>query len=208
MRLPLISAFVLAVLASPGCSAISALDEASRPLEIYELRTPDIQPIAAGRRKIEVVVEQPITSGTLATERIMIRPGPLQTQYLPGVRWSDPAPVMLQTLIVRSLTETGAFGSVGRRPVGSLEHYAVLSELTDFQAETMEGTAGAKISIRLMVRVVNEREARVIATQTFSATEDAAETDANTIVAGFNRALAQLLSGIVPWLVTHTGASS
>ncbi len=123
------------VLLVPGCAAISTLTQSSRPLEIFELRTPDLPPVGSAGRGVEVVIEEPATGGTLATDRIMIRPGPLQAQYLPGARWADPAPAMLQTLILRSVLESGAVGSAGRRSVGGAADYAVLSELTDFQAE-------------------------------------------------------------------------
>ena len=203
MRLIAIPFALSLTLATSGCTAISALGEASRPLEIYELRTPATAPAATRRRDIEVVVEEPMASGALATERIMIRPGPLQAQYLPGVRWADPAPVMLQTLILRSLTESGALSSVGRRPLGTAGDYAVLSELTDFHAETADGTGGATVRLRLIVRLVRERDARVIGTRTFSATQQAASTEADAVVAAFDQASSQLLSEVTNWVLSQ-----
>lgn len=197
---------LLLLVSLSGCTALSALDEASQPLEIYELRPLVSSPSAARVRNVEVIVEEPIGSGALATERIMIRPEPLQAQYLPGVRWADTAPVMLQTLIVRSLTETGAFGSVGRSPVGTLADFAVLSELTDFQAEALADSAGATVRIRLVSRVVRESDARVVATGSFSSTENTEATDPDSVVAAFDRATAQLLSDLVPWIVGQIGS--
>lgn len=190
-----------------GCGAISSLDEASQPLDVYELQTPPI-PRAGVSRNVEIVVEEPLTSGALATERIMIQPSPLQAKYLPGVRWGDTAPVMLQTLLVRSLMETRAFGSVGRRPVGSVGDYALLSELTDFQAQTTADAENAVVRIRLVFRLVRESDAKVIATRAFVVTEAAGGTDAASVVAAFNRANATLLSGAVSWIVASTSASA
>ena len=187
----------------PGCTALSALGSASQPLDIYELRTPPAQTVAARRRGIELVVEEPIASGALATERIMIRPSPLQAQYLPDVRWSDTAPVMLQTLVVRSLAETGALGSVGRRPIGAVADFAVLGELTDFQAETDAEGDGASVRIRLDLRIVRERDARVVATRSFQTVEPVSATDSDSIVAGFDRASAALLTELVPWILSR-----
>ncbi|RVT85723.1 hypothetical protein DXV76_08220 [Rhodobacteraceae bacterium CCMM004] len=196
-------ALCLLALALTACGAISALDDAAQPLEIYELRTPE--PVSAGpRRGVEVVVEEPIASGALTTERIMIRPGPLQAQYIPGVRWADPAPTMVQTLLVRTLSQSGAFGSVGRRPVGTVADYAVLGELTDFQAETAGAGPGATVAIRLTLRVVRERDARVVASRDFAATESAADTDPASLVAAFDRAAGGLLTEIATWLAART----
>lgn len=185
-----------------GCSAISALDSASQPLEVYELRTPQVTP--ARQRGVELVVEEPAASGVLAVERIMIRPAPLQAQYLPGVRWADTAPVMLQTLLLRSLTETGGFASVGRRPVGSLSDYTLLSELTDFQAETAADGDTATIRVRLIVRLVRESDARVIATRTFAVTDTAPGVTPEAILPAFDRATSRLLSETVTWVLSRT----
>ncbi|WP_112322105.1 ABC-type transport auxiliary lipoprotein family protein [Oceanibium sediminis] len=207
MRLRALPAALLMILAVPGCSAISSLNSASQPLEIYEISTPAIQP-AATRRNIELIVEEPSASGALATERIMIRPAPLQAQYLPGVRWSDPAPVMLQTQMLRGLSATGALGSVGRRPVGTSGDYAVLSELTDFQAESTGDGDDVTIRVRLMVRLVREQDAQVIATRTFEVTEAAASSDPGPIVEAFDRAAGRLLGDVMPWVLRNSGAAS
>jgi cholesterol transport system auxiliary component len=194
---------MLLPLALSGCAAISTLNQASRPLEIYELRTPPVQRDAVRRGNTEIVVEEPVSSGSLATNRILIRPAPLRAQYLPGVRWADPAPVMLQTLLVRTLTDTGAFASVGRRPVGPQADLALLGDLTDFQAELGPDGVSAGIRIRLVLRLVSEREAEVVATRIFAVTEEASSTDAEWLAAAFDRGTTRLLSEIVPWLLAH-----
>lgn len=205
MRLITIPFALSLTLAASGCTAISTLGEASRALEIYELRAPQAPTVATRRRDIEVVVEEPMAGGALATERIMIRPEPLKAQYLPGVRWADPAPVMLQTLILRSLTESGALSSVGRRPLGAAGDYAVLSELTDFHAETAEGADGVTVRLRLIVRLVRERDARVIATKTFSAVNPASSTETDAVIAAFDQASMQLLSEVTSWVLSQLG---
>lgn len=192
-------------LLAPGCTALTALGEASQPLEVYELRAPDVGR-ASFRRDVEVVVAEPVASGALATDRIMIRPTPLQAQYLPGVRWADIAPVMVQTLLVRSLTETGAFRSVGRTPVATVPDYTVLGELTDFQAETRADGAGVVVRARIVFRMVRESDARVTATRAFTVTEPAAGADEASVVSAFDRAAEELLRAAVQWIVSAAPA--
>lgn len=191
---------LLLPLALTGCGTIGALDRASRPLEIYDLRTPAIRETTA-TRDLELLVEPPVASGALDTERIMIRPAPLRAQYLPGVRWADPAPRMLQTLMIRSLTATGAFASVGRSPIGSRADYAVLSELTDFQVETLGEGAGATVRVRIMLRLARERDARVVTRRTIEITEPVPGTEADAIAAAFDRATSRALSEMLPWVL-------
>ena len=193
---------ILFAAALTGCGALTALEDAATPLEVYELRTPEVAQGGA-RRGVEMIVEEPLASGSLATERIMIRPSPLQAQYLPGVRWADPAPAMLQTMLVRSLSETGALGSVSRRPVGPRADYAVLGELTDFQGEAIEGAESGLVRVRFVLRVVRERDARVVATRSFEATELAAATDPDSLVAAFDGATSRLLPEAVAWIVSQ-----
>lgn len=191
---------LLLALATSGCAAISALDSASEPLDIYELQTPPIE--GAGRRGwAELVVEEPIASGALSSERIMIRPAPLQAQYLPGVRWSDAPPAMLQTLLLRSLAETGAFASVGRAPLGAQGDYALLGELTDFQAERFGAESPTTVHLRLMLRLVREQGASVVASRTFEVREPAQDDDTASIVAAFDRASQRMIAEILPWAV-------
>jgi cholesterol transport system auxiliary component len=206
VKLRLLNLCLLLPLILSGCTAISALEDASKPLEIYELRTPQL-PRSASRRDLEIVVQEPSASGALATERIMIRPAPLQAQYLPGVRWSDTAPVMLQTLIVRSLTETAAFGSVGRSPVGTIADFTVLSELTDFQAETLDDGRRAVIRTRLVVRLIRESDRKTVGTQAFSIVVNAGGTDPNTIAAAFDQATSRLLTEAVSWIIASMSRS-
>lgn len=197
---------VLAPFLLSGCSALTALEDASQPLEIYDLRTPQL-PKSVSRRQLEIVILEPTSSGVLATERIMIRPAPLKAQYLPGVRWADTAPVLVQTLMVRNLTEIGAFGSVGRNPVGTRADYTVLSELTDFQAETTDGGNDAVVRTRLVVRLVRESDSRVVATRAFEASVTAGSTDPDRIAAAFDLATSGLLTEFASWIVGRASSS-
>jgi len=188
-----------------GCGAISALDSATAPLEVFELRARP-QPQATRQSATQVIVELPNTSGALETDRIMIRPGPLQAQYLPEVRWGDPAPVMLQTLMLRSLESTGAFAYVGRRPLGPGGDYAILTELSDFQAELDPDGETATVRLQMTVRLLRERDLRIIATRSFAASAPAASTGTEAIVAAFDAAAAEFLPEFTGWTLATLGA--
>ncbi|WP_424970752.1 ABC-type transport auxiliary lipoprotein family protein [Dinoroseobacter sp. S76] len=188
-------------LALSGCSAISAISDASKTLEVYELRAPEIAP--AGRSLgLELVIEEPTTSGALQTDRIMIRPDPLQAQYLPGIRWSETTPVMLQTLMLRSLEQTQALRYVGRTPLGIGGDVALLTELVDFQAEVApDGETGA-VELRLISRVVRERDVRILGTRSFSTRALLPSLDEPAIIAGFDQAATQLLAEHAAWVLS------
>ncbi|MDO7631367.1 MAG: hypothetical protein MUQ84_10615, partial [Loktanella sp.] len=58
-----------------GCSTLSALNDVSIPLEVYELRAPESIALSIEQQMpVDVIIELPTTSGALSTDRIMIRP--------------------------------------------------------------------------------------------------------------------------------------
>ena len=188
----------LAVLS--GCAAISAVSDAATPLEVYELRAPES--IAQSRRMAprDVIVEIPTTSGALATDRIMIRPNALQAQYLPDVRWSEPTPVMIQTLMLRSIEATGAVRYVGRKPLGVSGDFAIVTEVIDFQADVVPGADTANVQITLLVRIVREQDASIVASRRFSGTAVASTTETPVVIDAFSAASDQVFEAFARWV--------
>jgi cholesterol transport system auxiliary component len=184
-----------------GCAAISAVSDAATPLDVYELRPPTAI-VATSRRALQrdVIVELPTTSGALDTDRILIRPNPLQAQYLPDVRWSDTTPVTVQTLMLRSIEATGAVRYVGRTPLGVSGDYAVVTEVVDFQAEVDPTGDTATVRLQLLVRLVREQDASIVTSRTFTATAPAASTETMTVIEAFGVASDQVFAEFATWL--------
>ena len=206
LRLTLISLTCAALL--PGCAAISALSGAATPLENYDLAAPADAPQARRSIARQLVVEVPTAPGALMTERILIRPRPLQAQYLPDGQWASEAPVMMQTLMVRTLEDSNGFRHVGRRPLGSFGDFVLISELTDLQAEAQPEGDGATIRVRLTARIVRESDAAVIASRTFNAAAASATTETLDLVDGFNTASQSMLRDLSVWVLGTTGAGA
>ncbi|MDO5646824.1 ABC-type transport auxiliary lipoprotein family protein [Paracoccus sp. (in: a-proteobacteria)] len=194
------------VLALPGCAALSALQgEPAR--DVFELRAPVDTPRQCGQgRRGEVVVEVPKAGGVLDTDRIMIRPNALQVQYLPDARWSDSAPVMLQTLLVRSLGAYDVFTHVGREPLGLSGDYAMLTEISDFNAVT--GEDGTRIVMRVNAQIVNEMDARIIARRQFAVSAPAAGTATAQLIPAFDAAALSLVGQMNAWAIGAVGGNA
>ncbi|PTN03601.1 cholesterol transport system auxiliary component [Rhodovulum imhoffii] len=197
------------LLALPSCSMIEALDSASRPLDTYELRAVTAPPVSARRTlSRELVVERPGAGGALDTDRILVRPNPLEAQYLPGARWTNPAPEMLQTLLVHRLEASDGFTYVGRRPLGASGDYVLLSELTDLQAEIVPADGSVMARITLRARLIREDDASVIAQDRFSAEAQAASDKATDVVNALDAALSEITPRLTGWVLQRTGAGS
>lgn len=196
---------LLAVFALSGCAAITSIGDATTPLEAYDLRAPTDMPAVEGRLQRDLVIETPTTGGALDTDRIMIRPGPLQAAYLPGVRWTDDTPVMLTTLMVRSLNDTGALRYVGRRPIGGTADYTLISELTDFQAEQEAEGDAVTVRVRLTARLVRDEDAAILGSRTVQSTATVASPEVRDVVAGLNAATATMLRDLTSWTLRQMG---
>ena len=91
---------------------------AGAPSDLYTLTpkstfNPDLPVV-----KWQLVVEEPIASGGLNIARIALRDDPTRLNYFKGVRWTERAPEMVQTLMVESFENTGKIISVGRHALG------------------------------------------------------------------------------------------
>lgn len=207
MRLPptrLIRALAVAAMAAlPGCGALSAL-QGEPDRDLFELRPPAA--LTCGPARIgELVVEPPKTRGTLDSNRIMIRPSVLQTQYLPDAEWGDTVPLTLQRLLVESLGATGSFRQVGRAPLGLSGDYALISEIRDFNAEMADG--GVVIRLTVDAQMVSEMEANVVSRASFSATVPAASTRTADLIPAFDAGARQLVGQMRGWALTASGVA-
>ena len=182
-----------------GCGALGAVSDASAPLDAYTLTpyAPGGIP-ATGRRHL--VVELPTSGGALATDRILIKPVPLQAQYLPDGRWSEPTPALLQSLLVASFQNAGGFRLVGRTGAGLMPDYTLMTEIQSFQAEPAgPGPKPLIIRVALRLTVIRESDRQIIAARSFAASANVALADTAAVVAGFDSALQSVLSDVVRW---------
>jgi cholesterol transport system auxiliary component len=190
---------------APSCAAVSALSSASAPLDAYAL-TPAGGVAASGTTARILDVEIPTAGGGIDTDRILIKPDAFQAQYLPGVRWVDAAPALMQGLIVASLQDSGAFRRVGRPSNGPLPDYTLLTDLRAFQAEatTAEGPP-YRVRVGLVVSIVREEDRQIVATRSFEAEATAATADPPVIVPAFDAATDEALRQTVAWVLATFG---
>jgi len=188
-----ISLMLLALLASCG-----VIGKAAAPLDAYTLQP---LPMASGARSARhLVVELPTASGALTTDRILIKPNPLQAQYLPKGRWVDPAPQLIQTLLVESLQNAGDFRLVGRDGAGLVPDYVLLVELSAFEAEAQpRGMGGPLVRVGLTLTLLREEDATLLATRRFDQTILATNAQPPKVVAAFDAATRLVLADAVAW---------
>lgn len=173
-----------------GCSAISSLNAAATVLATYDL-TPAPGSTAGARSGRTLVVARPQAGAAITTDRILIKPNPLSVTYLPDARWPDEAPAFLQTLLIRSIADTGRMGYVGPAEGGPVPDRALLTRMDAFQVE-VRGEAFL-VSVALSLTVLSDSDQRVIATRAFRQSAPVVDDSPLAIVAGFQAVMDALL---------------
>jgi cholesterol transport system auxiliary component len=192
-------ALIGAVCSFSGCSAITSLNTAAKPLDTYDLR-PVAGARAGGRKSRTLLVAQPQAPAALATDRILIKPDPASITYLPGARWSDELPAVVQSLLIRSISQTGRIAYVGRTDAGPIPDKALLVRIDAFDVSVLEdGTF--EVQVGLDLTIINDRDQRVVATRLFSQYNEVLSDDPKMIVAAFQAVLNDILPSMSDWAV-------
>ncbi len=181
-----------------GCSALSSLEASSKPLDTFELTALPAGTVSAprGGRHLEVAV--PTATGALTSDRIVIKPTPLQVQSLPGARWINDTTEHVQLLLVRSLANSGRFALVTGAGAGPSPDYVLMVDLQAFQAEITGDTV--TVEVRMTLTLLDDRDGRVMASRGFSNSTAVAGTGTELVVSAFDAIMTRQLTDVVGWL--------
>ena len=182
-----------------GCGALGALNTAAAPLDTYDL-APAAGSTSGPRSAAKLLIARPEASAALATDRIMVRSDGATITYLPDARWADEAPLLLQSLLVRSIAGTGRIGYVGNSEGGPVPDAALLVRMDAFDVVVAPG-GQVRIHVQIDMTLVNDSDQRLLGTRSFAQAADAANDGAPAITAAFQAALNALLPTAADWLL-------
>lgn len=188
-----------AVAALGGCSAVSALNTAAEPLDTYDL-LPAIGSQSGPRTIRTMLVVRPEAPAAISSDRIMIKPDAASIKYLPDARWSDELPLLIQSLLVRSIAGTDRIGYVGRSDGGPIPDTALLVRIDTFNVDVLPDDT-FRVAVDMTLTALDDGDQRVIATQLFATTALAASDTPAAIVAAFQVVLNELLPRMADWAV-------
>lgn len=186
-----------------GCSAISSLQSAATPLNTFELTPLPAGSNAPSRGRNGLDVALPTATGALTSDRIVIKPNPLQVEALPEARWINDTTEHFQLLLVRSLANSGQFALVTGGGSGPPPDLELLTDLQAFHAEIVG--EDVTVVIRTTMTLLSNLDGRVISSRRFSSTQNVADTAPELVVAAFDAAMKVHLAEVVNWLAGTPG---
>ena len=142
-----------------------------------------------------LAVGRPRAPVSIDTERIAGAGPATRFDYYADVRWAEPAPLMLQQLLVQALAADGRFATVVAVPSRVPSDYQLEIELRRFEAES-DGQGPPVVQVAVQVTLLDRRGTRLAS---FPATASvAAEADRRAdVMSAFDAATRQVISSIV-----------
>jgi len=189
----------MAMLLVGACSGIPL---GGPPPDLYTLTPKSSFDAALPTVEWQLVVEEPVAAGAIDTDRIALRDAPTVLEYYAGVRWTERAPRMVQTLLVESFENSHRIVAVGRQAIGLRSDYNLKSELREFQADYFEEGQPPTVRVRLNVKLVKQPRRAIVASRNIEATVKAAGTGIGDVVLAFDDALGRVLRQTVEWTLT------
>ncbi len=189
----LVPALALAV---AGCAGV--LPGQGTPPKLFTLSPKSTYADDLPRASWQLVVEVPVAAESLNTHRIALRHDPLSLEYYRDVRWTERAPVMVQTLLIESFENTGKIVAVARKATDLRADYVLKTDLREFQAE-YDGADPPFAHVRVNAKLVKLPQRTIIASHTAERRLRAKGNDMRQIVYAFDGALGGTLKTIVEW---------
>lgn len=197
-------AMATAALALTGC----ALPGSGEPPQLYTLTPKSTFDTALPAVDWQLIVERPITSAGLNSQRIALQRTPVTLDYFAHANWTDAAPQLIQSVLIESFENTGKIKAVSRESTQLRPDYVLQSELREFQAEYDRPNAPPLVRVRLNSKLIRMPDRSIVGSETVERTVRAENGDMASIVLAFDDALGKVMKRIVEWALAAPGTTA
>ncbi len=190
-----------------GCTGLASLNSATAPVDLYLLTPKSTFDPGLPRVRQQIVVTEPTATAAVSNDRITVQPTALEVRFLPGARWVDRAPLIIQSLLIESFENSGKVDAVGRSAIGLRADYEIVTDVREFQAiltdtgSTSAADAPLVADVRLNIKIVSSNDDRIIASRSFESLQEASSDNASDIVNAFDIALGRVMKKSVEWSI-------
>jgi cholesterol transport system auxiliary component len=190
---------VALALAPAGCTSL--LPSGGAPPKLYTLTPASDFPAGGPRITWQLLVDVPAGAAALDTDRIALSRSPTSIDYFADAAWTERAPLMVQSLLVRSFENSGRITAVARESLGLRADYILQPELRHFEAE-YAGSGAPTAHVEVGVKLVKMPERSIVAGWHCDTTARVAQNQVPAIVDAFDTALRDALRQVVEWTLS------
>ncbi|MCV3270692.1 ABC-type transport auxiliary lipoprotein family protein [Roseobacter sinensis] len=194
---------LLLLTALSGCTGLANLSGVTTPTDLYVLSPKSTFSASLPQLRDQIVVQQPTATAAVDTDQIAVQPTPLQVQYLPGVRWVDRAPLIVQALMIESFENTGKVPAVGSSTIGLRADYLIVTDIREFQAIVPPGpdASALQIDVRLNIKLIDSLSDRIIGSRSFEEIVPSASDAPDDVTQAFDEALGDTMRDAIEWSI-------
>lgn len=180
-------------------SACAFLSPPKPPPETYDISAPRNFDSLRGVTRAQLLVKEPTALKAIDSEQILLKPSPSVIAYLSGAQWSDRVPKMVQAKLTQAFENTERARAVAKPGDGLVIDYQLVMDLRRFQIEAVNG--GDRAVVELTVKLLNDRNGRVLRTRIFEATAATRGSDNDDYVAALDAAFDKVTREIIEWVL-------
>ncbi len=187
----------LITLGLAACGSLLDTGQDTEPDTIFDLE-PFSSP-GGGGDPATIFLGTPSHPAFLGTNKIVVKPGGQEIQFLAGARWSDNAPALISRYLMVSLESGGEFDVQMARQTALPHQYRLLIDVRDFSAHIgSDGLPNAVVEFE--VSLVKAKTLEVISSRNFSKNISAGENSKTAIAAAFQRGMDEIAGELKDWL--------
>ena len=158
-----------------GCVA-GAVGADEEPNATFDLITPAAVEDVSTARGVQILVPEPVALATLASQRIVVRVGAREVQYLAGTRYADTLTKVTQFKVKRALEASRSIGAVALPGEGLAIDYQVLTDIRAFEIRSapvlvasaeQAAIGGRSAFVSLTIKLLDDRSGNVVASRVF-----------------------------------------
>jgi cholesterol transport system auxiliary component len=168
--------------------------------ETFDLAGPDAIPRLSQGTAAQILIPEPSALKTLDSEKIVVASGP-RLFYYPDAQWPDRMPRVYQAKAIEAFEKSKKAKAVGRPGEGLSIDYQIITNVRAFEFREESKDSGYA-HIEVFVKIMDDRNGRIVATRTLTGDAAVMENTAAGVVAGLDAALSQVLVELVRWTLS------
>ena len=149
----------------------------------------------------QLIVETPQAAAGLNTAKIAIKEKRHTLDYYARVEWTDVAPRLVQTMVLKSFENTRKVLAVGREGSGLRADYIIKIDLRNFQAELFDGTGVPEANVEFIAKLVRMPDREIVADFAYQRKWKAESKELDDVIDAFNESLGGVMKRIVEWAI-------